>query len=64
MKIIANVTLEELLFELEYNGVTADFTCMYCQGATKLKIMELRPLRYKIRCARIRRRGRNLQPGH
>ena len=52
MEITGNVTLEELLFELEYNGVTADFTCLYCQDATQLNIMELHPLRYKIQCAR------------
>lgn len=51
MEIIGNVSLEELLFELEYNGVQADFICTYCQGATQLKILELHPLRYKIRCA-------------
>ena len=52
MKIIDNVRLDELLFELEYNGVTADFICTSCQGATQLKIVELHPLSYKIRCAR------------
>ena len=52
MDIIGNVTLEELLFELQYNGAEAEFICANCRDSTRLKIVQLHPLSYKIRCAR------------
>ena len=45
--IIGNVTLEELLFELQYNGVEAEFICANCRNSTRLKIVQLHPLSYK-----------------
>ena len=47
-----NVTLEELLFELEYHEIGTNFICHFCEAATQLEIAELHPLAYKIRCAR------------
>ena len=47
---IGNVSLEELLFELRYHGVEADFNCGFCKDVTPLEILEFHPLGYKIRC--------------
>ena len=63
MAIISRLTLEEVVLELDYAGVSTDYWCTFCDKAPRLTIAELHPIAYKLRCGRCGRCGRSTWGG-